>query len=85
MLHLVLRLHGGGLVRRAVEGLLRWGLFCINKLFVISNLGGSIGREEPELMKAFIKQSLPQGANGENRGGVVAAAMTGGTEGQCML
>jgi hypothetical protein len=35
-LHLVLRLRGSGLVRRAVEGLL--GL-CINKLFVISNLG----------------------------------------------
>jgi hypothetical protein len=85
MLHLVLRLRGGGLVRRAVEGLLGRRLFCINKLFVISNLGGSIGGEEPELMKAFIKQSLPQGADGEDRGGVAAAATTGGTEGQCML
>ncbi len=68
-----------------MEGLLGQGLFCIDKSFVISNLGGSIGKEELELIKAFIKQSLPQGANGEDRGGVVAAAMTGRTEGQCML
>jgi hypothetical protein len=84
-LHLVLRLRGGGLVRRAVEGLLGRGLFCVNESFVISNLGGSIGREETELMKAFIEQSLPRGADGEDRGSVVAAATTGGTEGRCML
>ena len=38
-----------------------------------------------QFMKAFIKQSLPRGANGEDRGGVAAAATTGGTEGRCML
>ncbi len=69
----------------AVEGLLGRGLFCVKELFDISNLGGSIGGEEPELMKVFIKQSLPRGTAGEDRGGMAAAATTGGTEGQCML
>ena len=37
------------------------------------------------MMKAFIEQSLPRGADGEDTGGVAAAATTGGTEGRCML
>jgi hypothetical protein len=38
-----------------------------------------------QFMKAFSKQSLPCGANGEDKGSMAAAATTGGTEGQCML
>ena len=47
--------------------------------------GRRLWRLRWQFMKAFIKQSLLCGANGEDRGGVAAAATTRGTEGQCML
>ena len=65
-LHLVLRLRGGGLIRRVVDGALGRGVFRVDESFVMSNLGGGIGEEERELMKAFIKQSL--GVDGEDGG-----------------
>lgn len=67
-LHLVLRLRGGGLIRRAVDGALGRGVFRVDESFVMSNLGGSIGEEERELMKAFIEQSLGRGVDGEDGG-----------------
>ncbi|KAL3810073.1 hypothetical protein ACHAXA_011806 [Cyclostephanos tholiformis] len=57
-LHLVLRLRGGGgIIKRAVDGALGRGVFRVSESFVMSNLEGSIGEEERELMKAFIEQS----------------------------
>jgi ubiquitin len=57
-LHLVLRLRGGGgLIRRAIDGVRGRRVFRVDESFVMSNLEGSIGEEERELMRTFIEQS----------------------------
>ncbi|KAL3788861.1 hypothetical protein ACHAW5_009218 [Stephanodiscus triporus] len=66
-LHLVLRLRGGGLVGRAMDRALGRGAFRVDESFVMSNLEGSVGEEERELMKAFVEQSLGRG--GDDDGG----------------
>lgn len=57
-LHLVLRLRGGGGVKRLVDGVLGRGVFRVDESFVDSNLKGVITPEERELMNMFIEQSL---------------------------
>jgi ubiquitin len=75
-LHLVLRLRGGSLVRRAADFALRRRVFRVDESFVMSNLGGGVGEEERELMKAFIEQSLGRGVDGDDGG----AAAGGGAD-----
>lgn len=79
-LHLVLRLRGGGggPIRRAIDSVRGRGVFRVDESFVMSNLEGSIGEEERELMRTFIEQSRGI-VDGEGGGTATATTDLDGT------